>query len=78
MNHNLLAGPIPLVPDISVGIFKAQSLDETSCCTKKRGKIVVPKGKFPFVSEEHSVGHIKTCCTFNAAGEDCLRLLFSC
>ena len=44
-------------------------MDETSCCTNKRGNIVVPEGKYPFVSEERSVGHITMCCTSNAVGE---------
>ena len=44
-------------------------MDETSCCANKRGKIVVPEGKYPFVLEERSVGHITMCCTSSAAGE---------
>ena len=50
------------------------NMDETSCCTNKEGKIVVPEGKCPFVSEEKSAGHITSVCTCNAAGE-ALKLL---
>ncbi len=45
------------------------NMDETSCCTNKKGKIVVPEGKFPVVSEERYAGHITCICTCNAAGE---------
>ena len=45
------------------------NMDETSCSCTKKGKIVIPEGKFPLASEETHIGHMTAICTCNAAGE---------
>ena len=45
------------------------NMDETSTTCTKKGKIVVPDGKFPLASEETQIGHITAICSCNAAGE---------
>lgn len=44
------------------------NMDETYCDFNKKGKLVVPQGKYPVVSEEHRIGHVTCICTINAAG----------
>lgn len=45
------------------------NIDETSVCANAKGKIIVPKGKSPYISEDKLIGHITACLTCNAAGE---------
>ena len=45
------------------------NMDETSVCAKAKGKIIVPKGKHPYVAEYKLIGHMTACLTCNAAGE---------
>ena len=45
------------------------NMDETSTACTKKGKIVVPDGKFPLSSEETHIGHMTAICSCNAAGE---------
>lgn len=45
------------------------NVDETSVCSNRKGKLVVPEGKNPFVSEEQMFGHMTAVLSCNAAGE---------
>ena len=52
------------------------NVDETSCCCNKKGKIVIPEGKyFPFVGDEQAIGHITAVFCVNAVGEAIKPLL---
>lgn len=46
------------------------NVDETSCCTNKKGKIIIPEGRYmPFVGDNQAIGHITAVLCCNAAGE---------
>ena len=52
------------------------NVDETSCCCNKKGKIVIPEGKYlPFVGEDQALGHITAVLCCNAAGETLMPLI---
>lgn len=58
----MLQTTIHQIPEL---LFNA---DETSFCANKKGKVVVPEGKFPLVEQEVRMGHITTVCTTSASG----------
>ena len=52
------------------------NVDETSCCSNRKGKIIIPEGKYmPFVGEDQAIGHITAVLCCNAMGEALKPLL---
>ena len=60
--YAMLARTIHQIPELLL------NADETSFVTTKKGKIVVPEGKFPLVDSDVMMGHITTVCTCSASG----------
>ena len=52
------------------------NVDETSCYSNRKGKIIIPEGKYmPFVGEDQAIGHITAVLCCNTMGEALKPLL---